>query len=209
MSEVAKISKTQELLFSHLDRVRKSIGEIKIGSPEQFPYGWRKAAKGRTVWRILEECLNQKLETSNTGESIFTPADSEVGVFDFHANFASENCEGFVNIKSATKGRKNSKDDLSKAIRLIEFYQQNPNAHIFIATFEIEFLDDMKIALPSCYVMPLAWIPDVYVNPSNNGNLQSAKYKDLDLAVKRTNQEFYDELVKANEVAIQKKRKKS
>ena len=27
-----------------------------------MPYGWRKAAKGRTVWRIVEEVISQGLE---------------------------------------------------------------------------------------------------------------------------------------------------
>lgn len=111
----------------------------------------------------------------------------------------------FVNIKSATKGRKSSKDDLSKARGLIEFYDQNPDVHIFVATFEIEFHDDMSISFSNSYVMPIAWIPDIYVNPSNNGNLQSAKYKDLDLAIKRTNKEFYSALVDEIKVADQKK----
>ena len=34
------------------------------------------------------------------------------------------------------------------------------------------------------------WINDVYVNPSNNGNLQSAYYKDIKDAIRRSNEEF-------------------
>lgn len=207
-NEIELVSKTVDLLLFHLERMCKSIGHIQVGKPEQFPFGWRKAAKGRTVWRILEECLNQKLEISNNENSIFSPADSEIGVFDFHANFLPEGLEGYVNIKSATKGKKNSQDDLSKAIRLLEFYETNPTSHIFISTFEIEFHDNMQISLPNCYVMPLAWIPDIYVNPSNNGNLQSAKYKNIEESVKRTNAEFMEVLKEANQIAIEKRRKK-
>lgn len=60
--------------------------------------------------------------------------------------------------------------------------------------------------------MPIAWLPDIYVNPSNNGNLQSSKYKSLDTAIKRTFPEFYRLLLDEIEVARQKreaKRKKS
>ncbi len=28
-----------------------------------MPFGWRKAAKGRIVWRIIEEVISQNLET--------------------------------------------------------------------------------------------------------------------------------------------------
>jgi hypothetical protein len=33
-------------------------------------------------------------------------------------------------------------------------------------------------------------LPDIYVNPSNNGNLQSSKYKDFSSAVPRSQAEF-------------------
>ena len=66
----------------------------------------------------------------------------------------------------------------------------------------------MTIGLEKCIVFPTAWIPDVYVNPSNNGNLQSSKYKDLAGAIRRTPQEFLKCLTEANEVALEKKKKK-
>ena len=53
-----------------------------------------------------------------------------------------------------------------------------------------------------------AWIPDVYINPSNNGNLQSSKYKDLTTATKRTNAEFFEVLKSEMEVARKKKAEK-
>ena len=49
----------------------------------------------------------------------------------------------------------------------------------------------MTIEIDHATVFPIVWIPDIYVNPSNNGNLQSAYYKDLKDAVKRTNEEFH------------------
>ena len=113
-----------------------------------------------------------------------------------------------VSIKSGSDQRANSKDDLSKANKLLEFYNKHEEAHIFIATFEIEFHDDMHISLANCYIMPLAWIPDVYVTPSNNGNMQSSKYKNLEAAIKRTTKEFIVELKKANQIAIKKRAKK-
>jgi len=66
----------------------------------------------------------------------------------------------------------------------------------------------MTIGLNKCIVFPTAWIPDVYVNPSNNGNLQSSMYKNLSTAVKRTPQEFLLVLEEANQVALEKKEKK-
>jgi len=49
-------------LQASLDKLITKVGKIQIGTREQFPLGWRKAAKGRTVWRILEELITQNLE---------------------------------------------------------------------------------------------------------------------------------------------------
>lgn len=44
-------------LQTSLTKLVGLIGKIQIGTKEQFPYGWGNAAKGRTVWRILEEVI--------------------------------------------------------------------------------------------------------------------------------------------------------
>ena len=174
-----------------------------------MPYGWRKAAKGRTVWRIVEEVISQGLEfqAKELGFDEVHSADSEVGVYDFRFQYEG-NKESYVNIKSSVKGGKINKDDISKAIGLIDFYKENPNSNLYVATFVISFKDNMTIGLEKCIVFPTAWIPDVYVNPSNNGNLQSSKYKDLDKAIKRTPQEFLKCLIEANNIALAKKKSK-
>ena len=75
--------------------------------------------------------------------------------------------------------------------------------------FFIRFNDDMTIEIDHATVFPIVWIPDIYINPSNNGNLQSSKYKHIETAQKRSNEEFYPLLLEALEVANQKKRKKN
>ena len=49
------VEELRQQLEQSLNQLCTDIGPIKIGSPEQFPFGWRKAAKGRTVWRIVED----------------------------------------------------------------------------------------------------------------------------------------------------------
>lgn len=89
-----------------------------------------------------------------------------------------------------------------------DFYDEDENRQFFVATFFIQFNADMSIEIAKAVVFPIAWIPDIYVNPSNNGNLQSAYYKDIKDGVKRTNKEFLPLFQKAIEVANKKKRKK-
>lgn len=193
-----------------LVKLLKKIGKIQIGTKEQFPFGWRKAAKGRTVWRILEEAINQNLEKyiDDLGFKSIEPASSEVGVYDF--SLVLNNGEKvYVNIKSAVKGGRKNKDDISKAYSLVNFFEENINYELYIASFEISFSDDMYINFENCYVMPIMWLPDIYVNPSNNGNLQSSKYKEIDEAILRTNEQFIEELNEEILNAEEKKRLKT
>ena len=72
-------------LEEKLNVLIKNIGDIPIANTKIMPYGWRKAAKGRTVWRIVEEVISQGLESqvAALGFDSVHPADSEVGVYDF------------------------------------------------------------------------------------------------------------------------------
>jgi len=88
---------------------------------------------------------------------------------------------------------------------LKEFYAEDINKTFFVGTFFIKFNDDMSIEIDHATVFPIAWIKDIYVNPSNNGNLQSAYYKDLKDAVKRSNQEFHSLFLDALDFAQSKK----
>jgi hypothetical protein len=209
-SEIVEVEKHRAALEKCLKHLLVGIGEVQIGKAGQFPYGWRKAAKGRTVWRLLEEVISQNLEAQadRLGIRDFTPASSEVGVYDFSFRF-DDSKTIYVNIKSAVQGGRVNKDDISKADKLVAFFENTHEVTLFIATIEIRFLvDPIRLALTNCYVVPVAWLPDVYVNPSNNGNLQSSKYKDLASASRRRRSEFVAILRHQLEVARGKRVKK-
>lgn len=208
--QLASVEVERKHLEDKLNQLIKYIGNIPIANTKIMPYGWRKAAKGRTVWRIVEEVISQGLESrvQQLGFDSVHAADSEIGVFDFRFCYDG-NKESYVNIKSAVLGGRTNKDDISKAVGLIDFYKENPSANLYVATFVISFNDDMTIGLNKCVVFTTAWIPDVYVNPSNNGNLQSSMYKNLSTAIKRTPQEFLEVLEEANQAAIEKKKRKN
>lgn len=204
---IQNVETERKYLEDQLVNMVNNIGPIPIANKDIMPYGWRKSAKGRTVWRILEEVISQNLEkhAKSLGFDSVIPAESEVSVYDFKFVYQGGKTS-YVNIKSAVEsGKKNQKDDISKAVGLHSFYEENPDANLYIASFVLRFNDDMTVAIVECTVFPIAWIPDVYVNPSNNGNLQSAHYKDISEAVKRTNEEFRDEFEKAHNVALDKK----
>jgi len=208
---IEQIDLLREKLQESFDILVAKIGKINIGNPEQFPYGWRKAAKGRTVWRILEELITQNLEKYHTEFKLteLVASNSEVSVHDFICKVDGVDTPIYVNIKSAVLGGRKNKDDISKGVGLKTFYHDDLNKNFFIGTFFIKFNADMTIEMDHATVFPIAWIPDIYINPSNNGNFQSAKYKNIADAIKRTNAEFHPLLIEAIEVAHEKKRKKN
>jgi hypothetical protein len=210
MSDILQADRLRLKLQGSLDALIAKIGKIQIGTKDQFPLGWRKAAKGRTVWRILEELITQNLEKYYAELDIvsITASDSEITVYDFSVLFEDEVQPAYVNIKSAVSGGKTQKDDISKGVGLQQFYEADANRDFFVATFFIRFNDDMSIEIQKCTVFPIAWISDIYVNPSNNGNLQSSKYKNLEDAVKRTSAEFFELFKTAMAAARQKKQDK-
>jgi len=207
--QIFKMENERSFLESTLNKLIATIGPIQIANKRIMPFGWRKSAKGRTVWRIVEEIISQNIElhAKELGFDEALPSDSEVGVYDFRFIY-NNGKDSYVNIKSSVKGGKRNKDDISKAESIEAFFSNNKEDNLYVATFVIDFKEDMTIELVKCIVMPIAWIPDIYVNPSNNGNLQSADYKNLNIAVKRTNIEFYEEFKKGYDIARQKKTKK-
>lgn len=209
VNELQEVEFLRNNLEESLTKLIKKVGKVNIGKPEQFPFGWRKAAKGRTVWRIIEELITQNLEVYHTEFGIFkvVPSDSEVSVYDMMCEF-NGHAPLYINIKSSVLGGKKTKDDISKAEGLTNFYNECPNRIFMIATFLIKFNQDMSVELTKAVVMPVAWIPDIYINPSNNGNLQSSYTKDLDKAIRRTNAQFIVELNEEIAVALEKKKNK-
>ena len=133
------------------------------------------------------------------------PSPSEVSVYDTRVRFQGYDTNIYLNVKSAVADGRRNKDDISKADGLFQFFSIDPDRQLFICTFVIRFGGDMNIEFADCHVMPIMWLPDIYVNPSNNGNLQSSKYKDLSAATRRTNSEFLIALGKEMEIARQKR----
>ena len=72
-------------LQESFDSLVESIKKVQIGNRDQFPFGWRNSAKGRTVWRILEEIITQNLEKDHKKFKLksIIPSTSEVSVYDF------------------------------------------------------------------------------------------------------------------------------
>lgn len=199
----------REGLQKSFDKLISKIEKIQIGNRNQLPYGWRKANKGRTVWRIVEEVITQNLERYKETFDLdnVVVADSEVGIYDLHCSLKGNPNIVYINLKTTLLNGKSQKDDISKAEKLKEFYDNLNKKTLFIVSLFLKFNDDLSIEIEKVTVFPLDWIGDIYVNPSNNGNLQSKEYKSLNNAVKRDSQKFYELLMDEIEFSNLKKSK--
>jgi hypothetical protein len=190
-----------------LDKVSEHLGPIQIGNIRQFPNGWGKARKGRTVWRIVEEAINQNLKAKCTtlGLDKVCPPDRETSIFDVELCFKGDPQLIHLNFKAAVADKKHNKGDISKAKKVLEFFAEDLSRQLFIVTFPIAFGNNMTIKIENCLVTPITWLPDIYVNPSNNGNLQCRHPENLKLANRRTNARFVAELKQAMPAAAKKR----
>ncbi len=209
-ASLKEVEKYCDQLRASLNKLCKKLGAIQIGSKKQFPSGWGKAAKGRTVWRIVEEAISQNLtvKRKTLGFGQVNPSDKEASIFDVVVNFTGDSRKLYLNFKAAVAGKETEKGDISKAEKLVAFFDEDANRQLFIATFGIAFHKDMTIKIKHCLVTPIAWLPDIYVNPSNNGNLQCSQPKDLNAATKRTNARFLIALNTAMKTAAKKRKSK-
>jgi hypothetical protein len=207
-ASLKEVEKYASQLRASLNKLCKKLGAIQIGSKKQFPSGWGKAAKGRTVWRIVEEAISQNLTAKRKalGFGEVRPSDKEASIFDVVVNFTGDSRNLYLNFKAAVAGKETEKGDISKAEKLEVFFVEGAKRQLFIATFGIAFHEDMTIAIKHCLVTPIAWLPDIYVNPSNNGNLQCSQPKNLNAATKRTNAKFLTTLKSAMRTAARKRK---
>jgi hypothetical protein len=200
----------QKRLTSSLEKLLKRIGRIQIGTPQQFPDGWGRAAKGRTVWRIVEEAVvqNIKARRAELGLAHAEAAPGETELYDVKVRFEQSKVDLFLNLKTAASGRETKKGDVSKADGIIRFFDMDAGRQLFIVTLVVTFSADMFIEITKCLVVPITWLSDVYVNPRNN-NLQCCQPKALANATKRTNAEFIAVLRHEMDAADVKRAKKA
>jgi len=174
---LAGVREAMDRVDTALANVLSAIGGWEVVPKELVPLGLGRAAKGRTVWRLVEEVVKQNLQVraEELGLADVTVPEDEVGPYDCVVS-TGELPSVHLNLKAAgTSGRAN-KDDVSKAEAIEEFYRSGgDDALLCVAVVKLEFVET-RIEFRGHQLFNVAWIPDIYVNPSNN-NLQSSKYR--------------------------------
>ncbi len=176
-----------EQIRSTIDAVLKQIGAFNIiDNPSLLPEGLKPIA--RSVSWLIEQIVVQNLRKNKDMlnlEFVSDPPDN-VSQYDCKLKYKNDPTIYHLNIKtSLLQTNHSSRFDVSKAPRLIEFYEKVPDLNLILAVVKID-LRNTKISFGKSIVFNVAWTPDIYYNRANH-NLQSACNGSQML---RTNSEF-------------------
>ena len=79
----------------------------------------------------------------------------------------------FVNLKtSLTLTKERGRFDVSKAVKLLKWYESNPDLILLVAIVKVE-LDKVTVHFRDVIIFNVAWTPDIYYNRANH-NLQTS-----------------------------------
>jgi len=182
-----KVSQKEiELLKQSMNCVFSKISQIQLLDDKVVPEGLKPIA--RSISWIMEQVIVQNLRMYGMKcniENVIDPPHN-LTQYDCIIKLNGNEREFYVNLKtSLTSTSHSSKFDISKAPKLIQFYNDNPDITLLGAVVKVEF-EKLTIKIKDLIIFNVAWTPDVYYNRANH-NLQS---KCDGAFIQRTNKEF-------------------
>lgn len=171
MSNEVRIEDIQKIKQS-IDTIISEIGSFQIIDPVVVPEGIKPIA--RSVSWLVEQVMVQNLRAKKTqlGLEYVNDPQNNVDQYDCILKYVNDEKHYYVNIKtSLVQTKSNTRFDVSKAPKLVEKYQENPNLILVIATIKVD-IQGCKVILSNSTVFNVAWIKDLYYNRANH-NLQS------------------------------------
>lgn len=155
-----------------VDNTLRQIGTFYIIEPRVIPQGLKPIA-GSVSW-LIEQVVVQNLrlyKDINNLESVIDPPHN-LTQYDCILKYNIDPRRYHVNIKtSLAQTSSNSRFDISKAQKLIDFYEENPDLILVLAVIKID-ISGSQIIFRDSIVFNVAWTPDIYYNRANH-NLQS------------------------------------
>ena len=171
--EFRKLEQRIKVIANAIDCVWKDrIGGFKILDEKLVPEGLKPIA--RSISWLMDQITVQNLRRYKDEFGIEEVNDPPHGLtqYDCIIKMKNDNRDYYLNVKtSLTITELGGRFDISKARKLIQFYQENPNLVLLIAIIRVD-LDDVWVRFNNAIVFNVAWIPDIYYNRANH-NLQS------------------------------------
>lgn len=163
---------------------------IHITNERLFPYGLR-FTNARAVCFIVEEITTQNLRFYQERLGItYESPEGSLGVMDCILHFEEIPLPIHLNIKASFTSSSGSSNDVSKAPRLIQFYNETPDALLVVSTIKIG-MENTQLIYDRNISLNVAWLPRIYYNRANH-NLQSNLNGRNEIY--RTNMDFINQL---------------
>ncbi len=196
--ELKKLEQRIKIIAKAIDFVWKDkIGDFKILHENLVPEGLKPIA--RSISWLMDQITVQNLRRYRDECGIEEVNDPPHGLtqYDCIIKMKNDDRDYYLNVKtSLTITKLGGRFDISKARRMIQFYQENPNLVLLVAIIRVD-LDNIWVRFSNAVVFNVAWIPDIYYNRANH-NLQS---RCNGTQTFRTNEEFVSELERQMEDA--------
>lgn len=169
-----------------IDNVVRKLGSFQIIDPRVVPEGIKPIA--RSVSWLVEQVIVQNLraEMDELGLEHVNDPPNNVAQYDCNLKYRDDSKEFYVNLKTSLISTSSSgRFDVSKAPKLLQMYEDNPNLILIVATIKID-IRGCELYFGDSVVFNVAWIKDIYYNRANH-NLQSCADGSQKI---RSNQEF-------------------
>jgi len=162
-----------ERIKKTIEYVIKKIDYFDLVEEKAIPEGLKLIA--RSVSWIVEQVMVQNIRKYQNELEIeqVTDPPHNLTQYDCIIRYNDDPKKYYVNIKtSLSKTTHESRFDISKAPRLIDFYESESDLALIIAIIKIDIVKN-KVILRNAIVFNVAWISDIYYNRANH-NLQSS-----------------------------------
>jgi len=179
---ISDIVKIQYILNQVISRINK----FKLINENLVPFGLKPIARSMS-W-IVEQIVTQNMKKDVNKYSISSVDIPQTNIDLYDCLIKTNQMKYFVNIKtSLVSACENGNYDISKAQKLLEWYESNHDLVLLLAVIKVE-LDRTDVIFKDVKVFNVAWIPNIYYNKANH-NIQSCMNGKESI---RSNQEFMD-----------------
>ena len=182
-------SSTIQRIKDSIDVTLAHIGQFQLIEPSVVPEGLKQIA--RSISWIVEQVVVQNLRKYRPVNNILSVEDPPHNLtqYDCLIKYPLDTNDYFINIKtSLSQTPTNSRFDVSKASRLIDFYTVNPNAYLILAIVKVD-MRNTDVIFRNTIVFNVSWMTDIYYNRANH-NVQTSLPNGNDSLIMRSNLEF-------------------
>jgi hypothetical protein len=183
-------------LISRLDTtfisLIKDVPSFTVLNKEILPYGLKQHT--RSICWLAEQVIlqNIKKRMQQYGLSSYEDPESDISAWDAKLGFGGMKEPSFVNIKVSDVTKPARKNDIASVKKLLKFYEDFPNAHLFYVVLMLEFDGNIIHFRRTPIIRYYPWVGDFVVNPRNH-HIQSV-YESSTL--ERTTDAFLKQLCK-------------